>query len=251
MHSRLRPSPAMIVALIALFVALGGSAAALSGSNTVFTDDIANDSFNSPTEGQGGLVAADLRASSVGTSEVALNSLGAGDLAPNSVGSSELTNGAVIPAKCGTIPAARVKKSSNQSIPNSTKTKLTFDNESFDTAALHDTSVNNTRLTAPISGVYQVNAGVTWTAGPTAGVRIAFVAVNGGCTGAPADLTGCFGGASQSPAGPNRTHQTISELLKLTAGDFVEVTAAHNAGAPIGVEAVEETFLAMNWVGPG
>jgi hypothetical protein len=37
---KMRPSPAMVVALIALFVALGGSAAALSGSNTVQSDDL-------------------------------------------------------------------------------------------------------------------------------------------------------------------------------------------------------------------
>jgi hypothetical protein len=44
---------------------------------------------------EGGLAAADLRPSSVGTSEVALNSLGAGDLAPSSVGTSEVANGSI------------------------------------------------------------------------------------------------------------------------------------------------------------
>jgi hypothetical protein len=95
MQSKFRPSPAMVVALVALFVSLGGTAAALSGSNTVFSDDIDNDTSNSPTQGQGGLVAADLRPSSVGTSEVAANSLGAGDLAPNSVGTSEVADGSI------------------------------------------------------------------------------------------------------------------------------------------------------------
>jgi hypothetical protein len=37
---RFRPSPAMVVACIALFVALGGSAVALNGSNTVQSDDL-------------------------------------------------------------------------------------------------------------------------------------------------------------------------------------------------------------------
>ncbi len=37
---RARPSPAMVVALIALFIALGGTAVALSGKNTVQSDDI-------------------------------------------------------------------------------------------------------------------------------------------------------------------------------------------------------------------
>jgi hypothetical protein len=40
MLSRFRPSAAMVVACIALFVALGGGAYALSGSNTVQSDDL-------------------------------------------------------------------------------------------------------------------------------------------------------------------------------------------------------------------
>jgi hypothetical protein len=81
-----RPSHATVVAYLALFVALGGtSAVALSGSNTVFSDDIANDNFNSPTEGQGGLVASDLRAGSVGSSEVANGTLKAEDYGIGSV----------------------------------------------------------------------------------------------------------------------------------------------------------------------
>jgi hypothetical protein len=91
MHSRLRPSPAMVVALIALFVSLGGTAAALSGSNTVFTDDITNDQVYSAdvrndTLTGGGLAAPDLRPSSVGTSEVAGNSLTGGDINESSLG---------------------------------------------------------------------------------------------------------------------------------------------------------------------
>jgi hypothetical protein len=114
MYSRLRPSPAMVVALIALFVSLGGTAAALSGSNTVFTDDVANDT--QPAGGgnpAGGLVAADLRPSSVGTSEVAADSLGAGDLAPSSVGTSEVADNSlggtdILESSLGTVTHAAV-----------------------------------------------------------------------------------------------------------------------------------------------
>jgi hypothetical protein len=59
----------------------GGTAVALSGSNTVFTDDIANDT--QPASGEnpaGGLVAADLRANSVGSSEAANESLTGADI---------------------------------------------------------------------------------------------------------------------------------------------------------------------------
>jgi hypothetical protein len=79
-----RPSHTTVVAYIALFLVLsGGTAVALSGSNTVFTDDIANDT--QPASGgnpAGGLVAADLRDGSVRSAEVANGSLQDADLAP-------------------------------------------------------------------------------------------------------------------------------------------------------------------------
>ena len=74
---------ANVISTLALFLVLsGGTAVALSGSNTVFTDDIANDT--QPASGgnpAGGLVAADLRSNSVGSSEVANGSIGGADIA--------------------------------------------------------------------------------------------------------------------------------------------------------------------------
>jgi hypothetical protein len=87
----------MVVALIALFVALGGSAAALSGSNTVFTDDITDNNVysadvrNDNLSG-GGLVSGDVRND---TQTSPAGGLGAVDLKPSSVGTSEITNGTV------------------------------------------------------------------------------------------------------------------------------------------------------------
>jgi hypothetical protein len=98
MFRKLRPrlSFANVTSVLALFVALGGtSAVALSGSNTVFSDDIANDNFNSPTEGQGGLVASDLRAGSVASSEVADGSLTGTDVFNNTIAGTDITNGSL------------------------------------------------------------------------------------------------------------------------------------------------------------
>ncbi|MEK6326797.1 MAG: hypothetical protein AABM66_04625 [Actinomycetota bacterium] len=75
-----------IIGYVALFFALStGSAVALTGSNTVFSDDIVDNEVYSAdvrndTLAGGGLAAADLQASSVGTSEVALNSLNGADI---------------------------------------------------------------------------------------------------------------------------------------------------------------------------
>jgi hypothetical protein len=52
-HRSHRPSPAFVLAAIALFVALGGSAAALSGSNTVFSDDIVNGQIKTADQKRG------------------------------------------------------------------------------------------------------------------------------------------------------------------------------------------------------
>ena len=66
-----RPSPAMVVALIALFVSLGGTAAALSGSDTVQSDDL----------GPGAQVMApDVAANAVNGSDVVDNSLAGADV---------------------------------------------------------------------------------------------------------------------------------------------------------------------------
>jgi hypothetical protein len=75
----------VMVTVLAFIVLSGGTAVALSGSNTVFTDDIVDndvrtaDVRNDSLAG-GGLGAVDLQPNSVGTSEVAANSLNGGDI---------------------------------------------------------------------------------------------------------------------------------------------------------------------------
>jgi hypothetical protein len=82
MHSRLRPSPAMVVALIALFVALSGTAAGLAGSDTVQSDDL----------GPGAQVAAaDIQTGAVRSAQILDHSVKGMDIAANSVPASALT----------------------------------------------------------------------------------------------------------------------------------------------------------------
>jgi hypothetical protein len=113
-----RPSPAMVVALIALFVALSGTAAALSGSNTVFSDDVVNNQVRSAdvrddTLASGGLQAVDLRSSSVGSSEVQDDSLTGTDITNLSFADLQpdtLTGGQINESTLGEVPAARQAK---------------------------------------------------------------------------------------------------------------------------------------------
>lgn len=88
--SRFRPSPAMVVALIALFVAMSGSAVALSGSNTVNSGDIINGQVKSPDIATGHVRSGDLGNSSVTTAKISDGAVTGGDLGDQSVGAEKL-----------------------------------------------------------------------------------------------------------------------------------------------------------------
>jgi hypothetical protein len=129
-----RPSPALVIACIALFAALTGSAIAAGvGKNTVRspqivdgtirtvdlrdnavaagkiapnavdTTEIAENGVESSDVAPDTLAAGDLGAASVTSSEVADQSLTDSDLGPDSVGSSELQAGAVRASELGGI----------------------------------------------------------------------------------------------------------------------------------------------------
>jgi hypothetical protein len=254
---------ANIASGIALFVALGGgTAVALSGANTVFSDDIVNDQVfsadvrNDSLSG-GGLAAADLRAGSVATSEVADNSLGAVDLAPGSVGASEVTdssltgtdivNGSLGPTEFGTIPAARADNSATQTIAASTPTVISLDGEGFDTMNLHDTATNNSRLTAPIAGVYQINGRVHWDDG-AAGVRQLRIEKN---LGLPIGKT--IAEAMDTAAATDELTQNVSTISRLSAGDYVELRVIQQNVSATTVDTLADPHispeLSMAWIG--
>ncbi len=107
------------VGLIALFLVLaGGSAYALDGSNTVFTDDIVNGAVRSADLGvesvsssrivDGGVTGADLAANAVSSAKVRDGTIGAADLDTSAFDG--LASGrTVYDAEAGTTPATTVQ----------------------------------------------------------------------------------------------------------------------------------------------
>jgi hypothetical protein len=128
--NKFRPSPAVVISCLALFMAMTGSALAI-GKNTVRSPQIVNGAVKTVDLGReavksgkiadGTVGAADLGTDSVGTDEIAKDavtseevadnaiaspevapdSLTAGDLAANSVGSSEVANESLSSADLG------------------------------------------------------------------------------------------------------------------------------------------------------
>jgi hypothetical protein len=140
--SKFRPSPAMAISCVALFLALVGTAfaapklavrsaqivdatirtvdlrdnavssakiadatvtAADLGTDSVGTEEIAENAVASPEVAPDSLTAADLGSASVASSEVADQSLTQDDLGPNSIGSSEIQAGAIRSSELGPI----------------------------------------------------------------------------------------------------------------------------------------------------
>ena len=269
-----------VISTLCLFLLVsGGTAVALNGSNTVFSDDIVDGAVKtqdiSDTNGvwsadvrddtleSGGLQAADLRPDSVGASEVAAGAVGtdevasdsllADDLATSSVGETEIASSAVgssevIDGSLGTselsstIPAARVTNSADELTRDHIGESLPFDSERYDTAGMH-TATNNSRLTAPVKGIYAVSASVTWSSDPD-GSRFVGLKKNGDT----------FIAAQTQPAiAGNATDQEVSHQVLLQEGEYVEVRVHKVSGNPLAVLKFQESSpeFSMTWLAPG
>src|SRR5690348_10694751 len=112
---------ANVTTTILLFLVLGsGGAYALTGSNTVFSDDLAN----------GQVKTADLADNAVNTAKVGDRTLKGIDLHARSVGTAELAK----------LPAVDARRNTDLALNPSTSDLVTFDAESVDTADMHSGS---------------------------------------------------------------------------------------------------------------
>jgi hypothetical protein len=227
MLRKLRPRSVYdVFAVLALFVALGGtSAVALTGSNTVFSDDIANDNFNSPTEGQGGLVAADLRAGSVASSEVANGSLTGTDVFDNTISGVDITNGSLTGADVfdNTIGGADV---TNNSLTNEDIQNFSLGNGDFLTGSVDSRVVTDNSLTGTDIDEASLNLPATET-------RFAGSNPGGVALGPPLDD---IASTSSLPAGNYVAFATVNTVPTSGAGDHTTTVfcGLHKNGSFIG-----------------
>jgi hypothetical protein len=105
-----RPSPALVVACIALLVALGGtSIAAVSqlAPNSVGTSQLKNNAVVTAKIKSGGVTASDIAANAVVAAKIASNAVTGAKIAGNAVNSAKVADGSLAAADlaAGTIPA--------------------------------------------------------------------------------------------------------------------------------------------------
>jgi hypothetical protein len=206
----------------------------------------------------------------VGSSEIATNSVDSAEIAPAAIGTSEI----------GNIPAALTLGPSDTNVPDSTRTTLDFALEVEDTNDMHSDAQGST-ITAPVDGIYSVNASFYWQVDETpSGFRETAIVCNGcqvpGFGGStevflahmrsPAE--GAGGGVSSSACGlcegfvePNHQPGSLSTIAKLRAGESIKVVVWQNSGeaqsirgfartTEPGGEPILSPSLSMTWIAP-
>jgi hypothetical protein len=156
--------------------------------------------------------------------------------------SPRLAGGAVSASSIGTIPLVGATTNANQGIPNGGNHLIDWSTDTFDTASMHVSSAP-TRFTAPIAGIYEVDASVAWS-GSNAGSRTVRVLRNG---------TPVFRDRVVPTLG-EELDQSVHGMLVLGVGQFVELSVNQTSGInPLNIQpgtSTQATYMNVGWLGP-
>lgn len=136
-----------------------------------------------------------------------------------------VTQGMLSTGVAGNGPAFSAYRSTNQTVNNSTWTKVQADVEEFDTNSNYDNAANH-RFTPTVAGYYQINGEVKLTG--SASTLIASIYKNGSEFKRGVQ----FGNASQSGQSP-----AVSVLVYLNgSSDYVELYVFQQSGVTLNIE---------------
>ena len=137
----------------------------------------------------------------------------------------------------GTTYAARIRKSSNQSVGNNSQTVITWQTTEFDENSDMADLANN-RLTAPVAGIYIVTAGGEWQANLSGQRQVSLLQNGSG-----------FAWVTNAPSISTIWRMNVSGVVKLAAGDHIQLQAFQNSGGSLNMNNTDHTFLAMTKIG--
>jgi len=225
------PSPAMLVACIALFVALGGTsyAAIKLPANSVGTKQI--------------------KKSAVTAAKVKNATLTGAKVKDATLTGAKLANSTVDAAKVGAIPGARVRRTTPLSTTSGVTAVVSYDTSDFNVGGVYD-SAHPSRMTAPIAGRYLIIASARW-ASDVNGRRSLALELNYG-TPTPVQIARSNVTADTWGATAFNPEQTVETVYKLKAGDYVEVWAYQDSTSALDLMTNVDNGVtySMEWIAP-
>lgn len=229
------PSPAMIVAFVALFVALGGTsyAAIKLPANSVGTQQLKKNAVIGTKVKDGSLTGADL----------ANGSLAGAKIQDGSVEAADLAAGAVTPDKLAAMPGVRLQRKAPESTQSGSSKWVAWDTVDYDVGGMFAAG-NPAHVTAPIAGRYLITATVRWEANQT-GRRALAIDYNGSLQIARSNVS-AYASVAYSP------EQTATTVYRLNAGDNVGVYVMQDSGSALGLMTGVQSGVtfSVQWIAP-
>jgi hypothetical protein len=243
------PSPAMIVACVALFVAMGGTsyAAVTLAANSVGTKQLKKNAVTSAKIKNAAVTGTKVKDGTLTGAKIADASVTGAKLADASVTGAKIADTSVDAAKVGTIPGARVRRTAAQSVANNATLVVSYDAVDFNVGGVY-TAAQPTRMTAPIAGRYLIVATARWQNNDQ-GRRTIALEVNGTAVQiARSNVSAYF----QGGVNPLQPEQTAQAVYMLNAGDYVEVWAYQDSGGALNLlSAIDNgVTFSMQWLAP-
>lgn len=127
------------------------------------------------------------------------------------------------------VLGARVKHSLNQTIADSTGTILSFNSEDYDVGSFHDNTINNSRLTVPITGYYKITAQVSWQQ-DTRGYRTLQIVHS---------FAGVIVDSTIAPADGKPTSHIVTTDFYMQASEYIQVRVEQTSGGNLDIQVID------------